>query len=57
MYFKYWQSSSNNQWYWHLKSANHEIIASGEGYIHERDCLHAIGLVKSTNQSTPVYKV
>lgn len=56
MYFRYWQSSANNQWYWHLRSANHEIIATGEGYTTEAGCLHVIGLVMDTNRQTPVYK-
>lgn len=57
MHFRYWQSTANNQWYWHLRSANNEIIASGEGYRNETDCLRAIGLVMDTNRQTPVYKV
>ena len=56
MYFKIWQSSVNNNWYWHLKSANHEIVANGEGYTTETGCLHAIGLVMDTNRQTPIYK-
>ena len=38
MYFQIFKSKANNQWYWHLKSANHEIIAHGEGYINREDC-------------------
>ncbi len=48
---------SNNQWRWRLKAANHEIIASGESYVNERDCVHAINLVKGTTGSTPVIDV
>ncbi len=55
MYFeKYVQGT---QWRWRLKSANHEITASGESYIYESGCDNAIALVKSTTTSTPVYKV
>lgn len=54
MYFEKYQSSG--QWRWRLKAANHEIIASGESYVNERDCDHAIDLVKSTTASTPVYR-
>lgn len=57
MYFQMWKSSSNNQWYWHLRAGNHEIIARGEGYINKADCHHAIGLVKATNTYTPVKEV
>lgn len=36
-------------WRWRLIAANGRIIAdSGEGYVHEADCDHAIGLVRST---------
>ena len=56
MYYRYWQSTQNGHWYWHLRAANHEVIAHGEGYVNEADCLRAIGLVKSS-QSAPVYKV
>ena len=37
-----------NQWRWNLRSANHEIIASGESYYNENDCIYAIELVKSS---------
>lgn len=55
MYFQIWQSNVNRQWYWHLKSANHEIIANGEGYTSKANCLHAVGLVMDANRQTPVY--
>ena len=48
MKYEYWKSSSDNNWYWHLKAANGEKIASGEGYTSKADCLHAIDLVKSS---------
>lgn len=38
-----------NQWRWRLRAANGKIIAdSGEGYVNYGDCIHAIGLVKSS---------
>lgn len=55
MYFQKYRE--NVYWRWRLKGANHEIIASGESYVNERDCDHAINLVKGTNASTPVYVV
>lgn len=55
MYFEKYKSGA--QWRWRLKAANHEIIASGESYVNERDCDHAIDLVKGTNAQTPVKKV
>lgn len=40
---------------WRLRAANGEPIASsGEGYRNKSDCVHAIDLVKGTNESTPV---
>ena len=54
MYFEIFKSDKNNQWYWHLKAANHEIIAQGEGYIKKDDCVHAVGLLMSTNLKTPI---
>lgn len=55
MYFQIWQSTSNRNWYWHLKAANHEIIATGEGYQRKDDCLKVIGLVMATSQFTPIH--
>jgi uncharacterized protein len=54
MYFEKYQNGG--QWRWRLKSANHEIIASGESYWNEANCDHAINLVKGTTDLTPVYK-
>ncbi len=56
MYFQIFKSKANNQWYWHLKSANHEIIAYGEGYINREDCVHAVNLVMDTTRKTPFYE-
>ncbi|WP_397602531.1 YegP family protein [Sphingorhabdus sp.] len=55
MYFQKYRESV--YWRWRLKSVNHEIIASGESYVNQSDCDHAINLVKGTNGSTPVYTV
>lgn len=42
------------QWRWRLRGGNNEIIASGESYDNKQDCHHAIKLIMSTNQATPV---
>ena len=55
MYFQYWRSMQNRQWYWHLRAANNEIIARGEGYHNKTDCLAAIDLVRSSS-SAPAYE-
>lgn len=52
MYFEIYLSSG--EWRWRLKAANHEIIASGEGYKDYLDCCRAIDLLKATNEQTPV---
>jgi len=44
-------------WRWRLKSANHEIIASGEGYTTKAGCQHAIMLMKQTTLTTPVNEI
>jgi uncharacterized protein YegP (UPF0339 family) len=56
MKYEYWKSSNNGNWYWHLKAANGERIAQGEGYTAEQNCLHAISLVKSSS-GAPVTKI
>ena len=54
MYYEVWQSASNYLWYWHLKAANHEIVAQGEGYRNKADALSAFTLVKGS-YNAPVY--
>ena len=56
MYFEIFKSKTNNQWYWHLKSANHKIIANGEGYINKEDCVNAVYLVMDTTRKTRLYE-
>lgn len=33
----YYYLKDGSQWRWHLKAANHKIIAEGEGYKNEAD--------------------
>lgn len=40
------------QWRWRLRGANGEIIASGESYKREADCMEVIDLVKRTSRVT-----
>ena len=47
-------SPTTAQWRWRLRGGNNEIIASGESYYNKQDCIHAVRLVMSTNQSTPI---
>ena len=46
MYFVVYKDAQG-YWRWRLKSANHEIVASGEAYATKGGCEHAIALVKS----------
>lgn len=52
MKFEMWKDAMG-QYRWRLKAGNGEIIASGESYINQKDCEHAVGLVMSTNTQTP----
>ena len=56
MAYYIWQSAQNRQWYWHLRAANNQIIATGgEGYHNKQDCLNGISLVKASSNA-PVYE-
>lgn len=53
--FEYWKQYS--QWRWHLKATNGEIVAQGEGYENEVDCLNVFSILCSVNVgSTDVKK-
>ena len=54
MYYTVFQGT-DGYWYWNLRSANHEIIANGEGYVHKQSAYNAIALVKQS-QNAPVYE-
>ncbi|MGO9462673.1 MAG: YegP family protein [Isosphaeraceae bacterium] len=36
-----------DKWYWHLKAANHEIVAQGQGYSTKEACLKGIEAVRN----------
>jgi uncharacterized protein YegP (UPF0339 family) len=56
LYFQYWHDKTPaKQWRWHLRAGNNEIIAQGEAYKNEQDCLYAISLVKASYDA-PVHK-
>jgi hypothetical protein len=56
MYFEIYRDVQG-LWRWRLKAANHRIVASGESYYNQKDCLHAIGLVQASNANTSIYEV
>ncbi len=43
---------AKGQFYWRLKAGNGEIIAEGEGYHGEADCLHVFSLLCSVTSDT-----
>ena len=49
MYFTYWQTLSKNEWRWRLVAKNNKIIAHGEGYKNQKDCLQTITLIQSSS--------
>ena len=56
MYFSLYRDHAN-QWRWTLFASNNRKIAdSGESYWNRADAEHGINLVKSTNNTTPVYE-
>jgi len=44
--FELFKSSINNQFYFHLKATNGEIILNGEGYMSKQSCEEGIASVK-----------
>ena len=51
----YYYKDNRGEWRWYLQANNGKTIAdSGEGYVNQADCLHAIDLVRDTNRRTPV---
>jgi len=53
MKFELYQDA-HKAWRWHLKAANGEIIASGEGYVNKQDAaVNAVNLVMDTTSKTP----
>ncbi|MDR6842829.1 YegP family protein [Pseudoxanthomonas sacheonensis] len=55
MYFYIFKSDVNNQWYFNIRSANHERIASSEGYHNKQDALSTINVIKAGAAGAPIY--
>ncbi|MDQ6724078.1 MAG: YegP family protein [Thermoproteota archaeon] len=49
-------NGSNNQFYYHLRSANGEKILSGEGYISKASCQNGIQSVKENSTYDSRYR-
>jgi hypothetical protein len=41
------KQGTDGLWYWHLKAANNEIVAQGEGYSRKADAYRAVGRLKT----------
>lgn len=55
MYYQVFKDSAGH-WRWHLRAANHKIIAdSAESYWNKDDCLAGVSLVKQS-YNAPVYE-
>ncbi|MBD9589821.1 DUF1508 domain-containing protein [Pseudomonas sp. PDM03] len=63
MYFEIYRQTrvtphtGKGQWRWRLRAGNNETIASGEAYVNKADCVHAISLIKGTQDQTPVKEI
>lgn len=44
MYAQIWKSPKNGLWYWHVRSANHEIISQSQGYHSKEAAIHGLRL-------------
>ena len=45
MKYEYWQAK-NRVWCWHLKAADGQVVAQGEGYVDKPDVLRAIDVAR-----------
>jgi uncharacterized protein YegP (UPF0339 family) len=63
MYFEIYRQTrgtsqtGKGQWRWRLRAGNNETIASGESYVNKADCVHAISLIKRTQDQTPIKEI
>lgn len=46
MKYEYWKSTNDDQWHWHLKARNGEVIAQSEAYTTKAMCLKGIQACK-----------
>lgn len=55
MYFYLFKSSANNQWYFNIRSANHERIAASEGYHNKQDAINTINVIRRGAGTAGIY--
>lgn len=46
MYFYLFKSNVNHQWYFNIRAANHEVIATSEGYHNKQDAVSTINVIR-----------
>jgi uncharacterized protein len=54
--FNIFKSPVNNQFYYHLKAANGEIILSGEGYTTKQACQNGVSSVQTNAYNDSRYQ-
>ena len=54
--FEIFRSNTNNQYYFHLKAGNSEIILASEGYIDKAGCLNGIQSVRENSPRDDRYE-
>lgn len=54
--FQLFKSTVNDQYYYHLRAGNGEIILSGEGYTSKKNCLKGIESVKENASNDSRYE-
>jgi len=55
MYFYLFKSNANNQWYFNIRAANHERIASSEGYHNKQDAVNTINVIRRGAATAAIY--
>lgn len=53
-YYEWFRSDADGQWYFVLKAANHEVIATSEGYTTKAAMLNGIASVQANGPTTEV---
>ncbi len=48
MKYEIWQSSSDQKWYWHLRTSSNKIVSDGEAYDSKADVVDCITRIKGT---------
>ncbi|MCL5949567.1 MAG: YegP family protein [Candidatus Bathyarchaeota archaeon] len=52
--FEVLKNTNTEQFYWHLKADNGEIIARGETYVSKQGCMDTVNLIKTVASTAPI---